>query len=112
MADHEIRPNSLQLLEYRVEVLNLAALDGLVLRRDLWLCVAQNAVEPAQHGHRQDDLAVVAAQQVSDRPQEVGDLVEAVELARLGAAASGMACLSSRVEECTFTAAAHIGVVQ
>ena len=49
----------------------------------------QHAVEPAQHGERQDDLAVlgllvVAAQQVGDGPDEVGELGEVLGHGPLG----------------------------
>ena len=62
--------------EHRLEVLDPAAELGVPVEHRL-LGRLQHAVQAAQHGQRQDDLAVlgllvVAPQQVGDRPDERG----------------------------------------
>ena len=61
-------------------VVEPAALAFLVLREDPGLGGGEHPVEAAQHGHGQHDALVLrrtvrAAQQVSDLPDEVGEIV-------------------------------------
>ena len=58
----------------------LAALAFLVFRQDLGFGGRKHAIETAKHGHGQHDAlvlrrAVRAAQQVSDLPDQVGEVV-------------------------------------
>ena len=53
---------------------------GVMLRQHLRLGRGQHTVQSAQHGERQDDLAVVgllviAAQQIGDGPDEGGEVL-------------------------------------
>ena len=75
----------------RIEVLEFAPVFGLYLQY-LWFCRGQHAVEPAEHGERQDHILVLAAlegvtDQVRHASDEAGDLAvvhaESVECSRL-----------------------------
>jgi hypothetical protein len=77
-------------------VLHRAALEAFTPGQNVGLGWLKDAVEAAQDGERQDDLAVLgrlvgAAEKVGDAPDEADLVGEAVQLLRLPTAVSGAA---------------------